>query len=83
MPGLDVAPEGELFVDGQRHEPEHALGHGHVEIRPLTGRGAPRQGGRNGQGGVKTTGTTCDCPAARVSGNVGAFAPSVSIVVAL
>ena len=56
VPGPDVAPEGELLVDGQRHEPEHALGHGHVEVGPGTGGGPAGQSGGDGQGGLEATG---------------------------
>ena len=34
MPGVDVMAEGELLVDGERHEPEHAVGDGDIEVTP-------------------------------------------------
>ena len=56
VPGPDVAAQGELLVDRQRHEPEHALGDRDVEVGPLTGRGPAGQRGGDGQSGLEPTG---------------------------
>ena len=45
----DVGPGGQLLVDGQRRQPQHAVGDGHVEVGALARRRPAGQGGRDGQ----------------------------------
>ena len=51
-----VAARGQLLVDGQRHEPQHAVGHRHVEVGALARRGPPGQRGGDGQRGLHAAG---------------------------
>ena len=49
MTWADIATEGELLVYGERHEPQHAFGHRHVEVGPPARCAAPGEGRRDGE----------------------------------
>ena len=48
--------QGQLLVDGQRHEPEHAVGHGDIEVGAVSRGGPSGQGGGDGQRGLHAPG---------------------------
>ena len=56
MAGQDVAAQRQLFVDGQRRQPQHALRHRNVEIRAASRRRPPRQRRGDGQRRVHAAG---------------------------
>ncbi len=53
----DVAAQGQLLVDGERHEPQHAVGDGDVEVGALPGGRPAGQRGGDGQRGVHAAGS--------------------------
>ena len=56
MTRADAGPGGEVLVDGQRHQPEHAVGHGDVEMGAPARRGRPGQRGGDGERRVHAAG---------------------------
>ena len=52
----DAGPGGQVLVDGQRHEPQHAVGHGHVEVGAGPVPSATDEGGHDGHGRVHAPG---------------------------
>ncbi len=54
--GARLGPGGQVLVDGQGHEPQGPVGHGHVEEGALTGELTGEQRGRDGQCRVHAAG---------------------------
>ena len=53
---MDLSASSQLFVDGQRHQPQHAVGHRDVEIRAHPAVRPAGQRRRNGQRGLHAPG---------------------------